>query len=346
MVGRRFSITVTQHFFITQTTVTNNQKLTRAIAALLRFHGLSVSHARLVAHTICDAEARGIVSHGVRRLPNYLARLQAGAINATPNLRWHHTHRATATLLADHAVGQIATATACKRLITLTKRYGVAAIGIAQCEHIGTLDTTIRTIVSANLAGIVVVNTPVAMAPFGGQTALLGSNPIAIGIPGNTQPLLIFDGSTASVSRSKIVAAAEKGLEIPAHWAIDANGNATQNPQHALDGAILPAGVLGYGIGLGIALLTGAMIGGTSDDQLPSFFALPHQSVPTSVLMIGIDPDAFAGMAQLQRIGDALVSRIRTSHGAPRIPGDMRVVRQVSDETLDFVESLRKHSHG
>ena len=324
--------------------MTNTQKLIRAIVAILRFHGLSTPHARLVAHAIADAEARGITSHGVRRLPNYLARLQAGAINATPNLRWQQTHRATATLSADHAFGQIATATACKRLIAMTRRYGVAAVGIAQCEHIGALDSPIRAIVTANLAGIAVVNTPVAMAPYGGQTALLGSNPIAVGIPGYNQPLMIFDGSTASVARSKIIAAAEKGHEIPSHWALDANGHATNNPHHALAGAILPAGVLGYGIGLGIALLTGAMIGGTSDDQLPSFFTPPYQPVPTSVLMIGIDPAAFGGMTQLQRVGDALVTRIRSSHGQPRMPGDMRVVADVSDDTLDFVESLRKIS--
>ena len=147
------------------------------------------------------------------------------------------------------------------------------------------------------------------------------------------------------MARGKIIAAADAGNDIPAHWALDAAGNPTRNPQHALAGAIMPAGVLGYGIGLGIALLTGAMIGGQSDDQLPSFFAQPYQPVPTSMLMIGIDPAAFGGMDQLQQVGEALVTRIRHSQGTPRIPGDQRMGQSVSDEALAFVESLRQHSH-
>lgn len=318
--------------------------LSRLIARLLRHHQLSPAHARIVAHAISDAESRGITSHGVRRLPNYVARLRAGAINAHPQLRWSQLRPATLMLAADHAFGQLASHYAVPRLIRRTRRYGIAAVGIMQCEHVGALDTPLRTIVAANLAAIIMCNTPVAMAPIGGKTALLGSNPIAIGIPGADTPLMVFDGATSSVARSKIVAAAEHNHDIPNTWAIDAHGNPTSDAHAALAGALLPAGTLGYGIGLAVALLTGAMLGGVSDDQLPSFLQAPHQPVATSMLMIGIDPAAFGGHQQLQQVGGALVAKIRTSHGQPRIPGDARQVRAIRAETLAYVRALLSDS--
>lgn len=314
--------------------------LTQYIARILRYNQLSATHARIVAHAISDAEARGITSHGVRRLPNYIARLEAGAINARPQLHWQRTRMGTATLDADHAFGQLASHYAVQRLVRMTRRSGIAAVGITRCEHVGALDTPMRALVAMGLAGIMLVNTPPAMAPLGGHTALLGSNPIAIAIPGDTAPLMIFDGATTHVSRSTIVAAAERGDLIPPTWAIDAAGQPTDNPQHALAGALLPAGTLGYGVGLAIALLTGAMLGGVSDDHLPSFLQTPHHPVPTSVLMIGIDPMAFGGLAQLQHVGGALIERIRASHGQPRIPGDTRHVATLSPAAWQVVQSL------
>ncbi len=318
--------------------------LTRMISRLLRHYDVPASHARIVARAIADTEARGIESHGIRRLPNYIERLRTGAINAHPQLRWHSTHDATAVYDADHAFGHVATHFASQRLIKMTRRLGIAAIGIRHCEHVGALDTTLRTIVSAQLATLLLVNTPIAMAPLGGHVAMIGSNPIGIGIPGISEPLMIFDGATTSASRSSVVAAAANDTSIPLGWAIDTNGHATTDPHRALAGALLPAGRLGYGIGLAIALLTGAMIGGISDDQLPSFLQAPHHAVPTSVLMIGIDPMAFGGLAQLHRVGTSFLARIRMSHGNPRIPGDNRQQQAISPHSKALIaELLRTH---
>jgi LDH2 family malate/lactate/ureidoglycolate dehydrogenase len=323
------------------TRMPSHTTLARHIVRILRQYHLSIAHARIVANAIADAEARGITSHGVRRLPNYIERLRAGAINPVPHLHWHITRRGTAVLDADHAFGHVATHYAARRLVTMTRRTGIAAVGIRRCEHMGALDTPLRTLVTANLVTLIMVNTPPAMAPIAGHTAILGSNPIAIGIPGTAQPLMIFDGATTRVARSKVVAAATAGQTIPTDWAIDAHGNATSDPHHALAGALLPAGTLGYGMGLSIALLTGAMIGGVSDDHLPSFLQAPHQPVPTSVLMIGIDPDAFGGLTQLQHVGGALVTRIRADRGQARIPGDMRHHAPIPAAAWDVIQALQ-----
>jgi L-2-hydroxycarboxylate dehydrogenase (NAD+) len=305
----------------------NAVRLTQFVTRLLRAYHLSPTHAALCANHIVTNDQRGITTHGIRRLPNYLERIDAGAINPRARIHTITRHGATTVLDGQHAMGQITATYATRTLIRLATRYGVACVGAQRCEHIGALDAYVRTIVERQLVGIVICNTPIAMAPLGGTQPLIGSNPIAIGIPGSTQPLMIFDGSTAATSRGKIIAASEANQSLPPHVAIDAHGQPTQDAHEALAGAILPAGPLGYGLGLTIGLLTGGMVAGVSDTQLPSFFVTPPQPTSTSLLMIAINPAAFGGVEQLSTVGQAWVTQIRQSRGNPRIPGDGRQLR-------------------
>jgi LDH2 family malate/lactate/ureidoglycolate dehydrogenase len=305
----------------------NASQLTDFVTRLLRAYRLSPTNAALCATHITSNDQRGISTHGIRRLPNYLERIEAGVINPRARVRTLTRHKATAWLDGQHAMGQITATNATHVLIRLAQRYGVACVGAQRCEHIGALDAYVRTIVAHQLIGIVICNTPVAMAPLGGIQPLIGSNPIAIGIPGSTSPLMVFDGSTTATSRGKILAAAEANRPLPPNVAIDAHGQPTHDAHAALAGAILPAGPLGYGIGLAIGMLTGAMIGGASDVQLPSFFATPHHPTPASLLLLAINPAMFGGVAQLAHVGSQWVAQIRQSHGAPRIPGDSRQMR-------------------
>lgn len=314
----------------------NANTLTDFVTRLLRAYRVSPSHAALCANHIIGNDQRGIISHGIRRLPNYLARIDAGAINPRARIRVIARHGATAWLDGQHAMGQITATHATRTLIRLATRYGVACVGAQRTEHIGALDAYVRTIVAQQLVGIVVCNSPVAMAPLGGTQPFIGSNPIAIGIPGNHSLLMIFDGSTAATSRGKILAAAEAQQPIPPQVAVDAHGQPTHDAHAALSGAILPAGPLGYGLGLAVGMLTGGMVGGVHDAQLPSFFATPHQPVPASVMMLAINPAMFGGVEQLARVGEAWVSQIRQSRGNPRIPGDARQLR----ETIMVPESV------
>lgn len=306
----------------------NASALNDFVTRLLRAYRLSPTHAALCANHIVGNDQRGIVTHGIRRLPNYLARIEAGVIHPQARVQIIARHGATAWLDGQHAMGQITATHATRTLIRLATRYGVACVGAQRTEHIGALDAYVRTIVDHQLVGIVVCNSPVAMTPLGGTQPLIGSNPIAIGIPGIQNALMVFDGSTAATSRGKILTAAEAQQSIPHHVAIDADGQPTTDARAALSGAILPAGPLGYGLGLAVGMLTGGMIGGVNDSQLPSFFDTPHQSVPTSLLMLAINPAMFGGIEQLHRIGQAWVDQIRLSRGNPRIPGDSRQLRE------------------
>src|SRR5690606_9257637 len=109
--------------------------LTSAAAAALRAVHVTDSDAQLVAETLVAADRRGIYSHGLSRLPLYVAALQAGGMNAAPRLMWLRDDAATATLDADGALGQVAMRAATARAIELARRYGIAAVTVQNSTH-------------------------------------------------------------------------------------------------------------------------------------------------------------------------------------------------------------------
>jgi len=326
---------------MTDTTTIPATLLIELVAAILRRHTVPARAARQTAQTLVGSDQRGIHSHGVARLFNYLERLQAGAINPRPTWRWHLRRRGVAILDADNALGPAAIHQAMPTLHKRATRYGIALVGVIRCEHVGALDSYVRQLSQQGYIGIMCCNTPVAMAPLSGRQAVLGSNPLAIAIPGVDGPLMLYDGATAATSRGRILAAATHNHTIPTGWAIDAQGESTNDPHAALAGALLPAGALGYGLGLAIALLTGALLAGRHDGQLNSFLQAPHHPAGSSSLLIAIDPDVLQTRAQLQHVGSDLVAAIRQSTGDPRIPGDRRTPQDDVSLASTTVRRLR-----
>ena len=115
---------------------------------------------------------------------------------------------------------------------------------------------------SEGCIGVAISNAPPNMAPFGGKTRFLGTNPVAIGIPAGEEDPLIFDASTSVVARGKIIVAAHTKTPIPEGWAIDPEGYPTTDAEQALAGAVLPfGGPKGSAISFIIDVLCGVLTG-------------------------------------------------------------------------------------
>ncbi len=91
-------------------------------------------------------------------------------------------------------------------------------------------------------------------------------------------------------------------------------------------------------------MMTGALIGGIADSNLPSFFEKPYQPTPTSMLLIAINPAHFGGITQLEAVASAWVTQIRQSHGAPRIPGDRRQLRDHITLPASLIAQLTQYA--
>jgi LDH2 family malate/lactate/ureidoglycolate dehydrogenase len=222
--------------------------------------------AREVASCLLKADLRGVESHGLVRLPVYTHRIRAGIINARPDISVRSSGTAAALVDGDNGLGPAVAARAMETAIELARAHGAGFVGVRHSNHFGAAAYYVEKAVAAACIGLAISNAPPNMAPFGGRTRFLGTNPVAIGIPAGREDPLIFDASTSVGARGKIIVAAQTGTPIPAGWAIDPEGHPTTDPHQALAGAVLPFGgpkgsAISFIIDIVCGVLTGAAFG-------------------------------------------------------------------------------------
>jgi (2R)-3-sulfolactate dehydrogenase (NADP+) len=247
--------------------VTNSVRLTIEEAQDLAVRALVASNtsefnARSTATALVSAEADAQKGHGLSRIPSYAAQTRSGKVDgfATPSV----DRPATALLRvnADSGFSYPAVDLACEQLGDIVRITGVAAACIYNSHHLGQAGAHAERLASQGLAAIVMSNSPKAISFWGGSEPMMGTNPIAFAVPQTGAEPLVIDLALSKVARGKILAAQRAGEKIPDTWALDSDGNPTDDPAAAMDGSMLAIGdAKGAALVLMVELLTAALTG-------------------------------------------------------------------------------------
>jgi LDH2 family malate/lactate/ureidoglycolate dehydrogenase len=244
-----------------------------AIEALLSC-GVPESGALLQADLLLEAELRRLPSHGLQRLPRLLSRIRQGLADPVASGEMNWTRPAFLRVDGQRGLGPVVMTAAMTEMIAATRRHGLTAAGIHNANHIGMLASYAERAAAQGLIGIILSTSEALVHPYGGTEAMLGTNPISIGIPTGAEPF-VLDLATSQVSMGRIHHHASIGEPIPEGWAVDALGRPTTEAEAAKSGAIAPFGeAKGYGLGLAVELLVASLAGsefapevrGTLDD--------------------------------------------------------------------------------
>lgn len=232
----------------------------------LALAGVSDEHAEIQTNLLVEAELCDRPSHGLLRLPRIIERIRNGV--ADPVTEGAATWRSAAFLQVDgrRGLGPVVATAALKAITERAKLTGIAIAAIANNNHLGMLGWYAETIARGGQTVIAITTSEALVHPWGGRKAMLGTNPIAIGVPAAPDPL-VLDMATSRVAMGKIHDYAQRHKPIPTDWALDADGEPTTDPEAAMHGAIAPfGGAKGYALGLAlevlVASLTGAALGG------------------------------------------------------------------------------------
>ncbi|HEY5843299.1 MAG TPA: Ldh family oxidoreductase [Mycobacterium sp.] len=308
------------------------EALTGFAAAVLRGAGLPDDDADVVAASLVAADLRGVASHGVARLGQYLARIEHGVMVADPDIRIVNDMPAAALLDAGNGFGQLAATRAMGIAIEKARVTGIGAVSVANSNHFGIAGLYAQQAAAAGLIGIVMTNASPAMAPFNTSERMLGTNPLAIGIPAGAHPAIVLDMSSSLVARGKIRGAHRRGeTEIPEGWAYDQGGRPTTDSAAALDGLLAPiGGAKGAGLSLMIDLLSGVLSGSGAGGAVTNITDISRPS-RTGHLMIALDPAAFIGRDIFERETAEIVDRIHSlpaaDGGRVYLPGELEEQR-------------------
>lgn len=285
-------------------------------------HGITPSDAAIVADVLVSADARGKHSHGLIRLPRYIRGIKHDNVDPEGRIERKHDTAAVVTLCGGSRLGPVVASEAVGELVSRTDQYGIGAVGVHNSTHLGMLGYYTDIIRREGYVGIAVTNTEPAMPPYGGSEPILGTNPIAIGLP--TDPPFNLDMSTSAIARGSIEAAAERGELLPEGVALDAEGNPTRDPDAALDGAILPfGGPKGSGLAIAIEVLAGGVVGASMGREVTGTYHTADQCTKGDLFM-AIDPQALGGPKAVDRIESFLQRLTNTApagdHESVRLP--------------------------
>jgi len=303
-------------------------------AQLLQDAGVPADQAEVTARCIVASDRWGIGSHGLMRLPFYLARLKTGGINPTAQLKTVTDLPSLVVFDGDDGLGhwqlQKAAEIASERALV----NGVAAVGVGRSNHCGALGIYVWPMINRGLVGIAFSTGPAVMPPWGGNKPLLSTSPIAAGIP--TNPPTVVDLATSAVARGKIQAKAQAGAELEPGWAFTKDGAPTTDAKEALAGMLAPlGGVKGYAVAVLVESLTGMLIGPTLAKNIPDMFAASQDALPQQIshFVIAIHAAKLSVDGNTGRTAE-FASEVTAAGG--RLPGSNRV----NPETLNLDDEI------
>ena len=293
--------------------------LERWVTAIFSTCGMREPEARLVAHTLVMADLRGIHSHGVLRVSEYVTKLTEGGVDPRGRPSLTNTNGGALVMDGGNAMGQIAADFAMSCAIDRARTCKVAVAAVNHSNHCGALDYWVMKAVGEGMIGIASTNALPTMAPWGGLDKIVGMNPISIGFPALDEPAVVLDIAFGATAHGKMRVYKQKGVPLPAGWAFDKDGCPTTDVEKALTGLIQPVG--GHkGIGLAITmgmlstLLSGASYGtelGNMEDG-----AKPGHD---GQIFIAIEAAAFQPLDEMRRRVDAISRQIQTSRRGARV---------------------------
>jgi LDH2 family malate/lactate/ureidoglycolate dehydrogenase len=276
--------------------MSNDQVLIRAEVArpfcqeVFAKAGVPKDDAFLVADALIDADLRGVSTHGLVRFPVYVTRLRKGLVNAKPNITVVRARGATIVLDGDNGFGQVIGAEGMRRAVGLAREYGVGMCGIQNGTHLGALAYVAAMALRHQMIGITLTITNPVIAPWGGVIPKLGNNPLAVAVPAESRPPIIFDMACSQVARGNLILASKTGRKIPLTWALDTKGKPTEDPDEGLKGSLMPVGAhKGSGLALVVGILGGLLAGSQFGARLGDIFDMTRpQRLGHMVMAINI----------------------------------------------------------
>jgi L-2-hydroxycarboxylate dehydrogenase (NAD+) len=230
----------------------------------------------------------------------YVEKIQKGHMNPKDEVTTVVDSDAVAILDANGCFGQVAAKVAVEIAIKKAEKYGIATVGVRNSNNFGTAGYYGDYVARRGMVAFVFTNAAPAIAPTGGNKTIFGTNPICFAFPGSdVNNPIVLDMATTVVARSKIRQAARSGEKIPSDWAIGPDGRATDDPNEALKGSLLPiAGYKGYGLSLFVDVFAGMLTGSAYAGEVKPLSNMDYNS-NNGHLFVVIDTSRFMNKNEL-----------------------------------------------
>lgn len=288
-------------------------------------HGADAENARAVADIVIAAERDLCHSHGLFRVPGYVASLVSGKVNGAARPVISDLAPSVVKVAGDGGFAPLALEAGRAPLIERAKANGVAALALNDIYHFAALWPETEALAEQGLVAFAFTAAfPYVVAP-GGRTPIFGTNPMAFAWPRPGKDPMVFDQASSTMARGEIMIAARDGHSVPLGAGIDSNGKDTTDPKAILDGGAQLAfgGYKGAALAMMVELLVGALIGDKLSFESEAVDVGDGGPPVGGELIIALDPARFGDPDGFAAHAELLFGRMLADQGV-RLPGDRR----------------------
>jgi LDH2 family malate/lactate/ureidoglycolate dehydrogenase len=293
------------------------------VEKILIGNGVPKKNAIIVAKCLIEADLRGVDTHGMNRIPSYMARIREGVLDAGASPTSRKVTPAVAQVDGHNGFGFVAANMGMAMAIDMAREVGIGMVSIKHSNHFGMSAWVVQQALDAGMMSLVFTNSSPALPVWGGKSKLMGVSPIACGAPaGEKGRPFIMDMAPSVAARGKIYKALRRGEKIPEDWALDKHGERTDDPAAALEGVMLP---MGGPKGSAIAIMMDVFSGVLSGSAFAGHVTNPYDpSKPADVghFLVAIKPDLFMNIDEFRRRMDYLYKRVV---GSDKMAGTVRI---------------------
>ena len=323
------------------------QKIYDLALSTLKFNGCDNMNAEAVAATVTDAERDGSVSHGLFRIPGYVASLKSRKVKGDAKPSNKFLTQNAIRVDGDYGFAPTAIKVGIPSLVDTTKKHGVGVLTITNTHHFAALWHETEALAENNLIGIACTAYKPSVAPAGAKKPLFGTNPISFAWPRKNNTPVVYDMATSTMAMGEVQVAARDGHKVPYGTGLNKEGEKTDDPSQIANGGVLLTfgDYKGSAIAMMIELLSAGLVG-----DLFSFEAKEEDNndggpARGGEFIMALSPELIAGQNRNEH-AEKFFDQMTSLEGV-RLPGQRRHnnrsnkgPREINSSLLEKINSL------
>jgi len=315
----------------------------------LLFNGCDEENANILSDTIMRAERDGSLSHGLFRLPAYVAALKSKKVNGKARPEVKRIAPSIIKVSGNNAFAPMVLSVGLPTVIDLAKKTGVAVLAITNSHHMAALWPETEAIAESGLVGFACTSYKPSVAPAGATKPLFGTNPISFAWPRPGKTPVVYDMATASMAMGEVQVAKREGHKVPLGTGLNKEGKETTDPAEIVDGGVLLpfGGYKGSSIAMMVELLAGALLGEWFSFETKENDNNDGGPPKGGEFILAISPERIAGSGW-DKHADQFFNKMSGMDGV-RLPGARRHKnrldlgpRKINSDLIKKIKSLSK----
>lgn len=138
-------------------------------------NGVSSESASLIARCLVAADLRGVDTHGINRIPSYMARIRQGVLDAKVQPTIQDITPVVGQVDGHNAFGFLAAHMGMQSAIEKAKIFGIGMVSVKHSNHFGMSAWLVQQAIDAGMMSLIFTNSSAALPVWGGKSKLVST---------------------------------------------------------------------------------------------------------------------------------------------------------------------------